>query len=849
MKLSRRNSVAWIGALLLSAGFLLWCDTMRVRRAERVTEIAQENVPPLSRTSPTGYAGGTRELIVPEHLASSYEWIAETQQMFAQHEWRVRSIDSENAPHGRAVHHASPYRWWLGAVAWADHAGSGRPIGLSVERAALFADPLLHLGLLVAAAAFVAWQFGAAASVVVSLGGVTLFPFAAGFLPTVPDDSSLALGLNVISVLLLLAGLRAAAAPAAGDGESEGNAARATLETSTETPVSHRGRRWFFVAGAIGGLGAWIDLALTVPLQVGVALGACVVAAISRRAAREAAKEMDGANAPLGALSWRAWAIGGALTSGFGYLVEYFPGHFTGWELRAIHPLYCLAWLGGGELLARGTEWMQRAKPRRRSRWFFGLLLGLAALAAVAALPLAMWKTKNGGFLAIDMPSFRLTKEADGVLAASLLEWLKRDGWSATTLSTLLVVLPILGALWIGLRRKSEFADRAAILFLAGPLLVGLGFAFFRLRWWQVVDALAFVQAALATRALLRSQRSLILRGAWLISLVIVAGFGVVRLLRMASAPPEKQLSFAEVEGLVERDLAHWLAQHSPKTAKPIVLAPPDITSSLNFYGSLRGLGTLSWENKDGLAVALHIAIASTRDEAEALIASRGVTHIVIPSWNRFFENYTRSTGRADEETFHGQLLHWQLPLWLRPIPYELPRITGFQEQSVVILKVVDEQDAPSAEARIAEYFVEMGQLERARETGETLRRFPGNLSALVARGQVAFALRDADAFPAVMEAITQRMAAHADRSLPWDRRVSLAVILARGQQMDLARAQIERCLAEIDEPRLRSLTTYGLFHLEYLRKTFGLELPRPELQPLIRELLPATRARETAGR
>ena len=95
--------------------------------------------------SPTGYAGKKRWLIIPERNANSFQWIADTQQMLAGKEWRIRHVDSDNAPFGRETHASSPYRWWLGMVAWCDHQFSGRSLGLSVNRATMLADPLLHL--------------------------------------------------------------------------------------------------------------------------------------------------------------------------------------------------------------------------------------------------------------------------------------------------------------------------------------------------------------------------------------------------------------------------------------------------------------------------------------------------------------------------------------------------------------------------------------------------------------------------------------------------------------------------------------------------------------------------------
>jgi hypothetical protein len=257
----------------------------------------------------------------------------------------------------------------------------------------------------------------------------------------------------------------------------------------------------------------------------------------------------------------------------------------------------------------------------------------------------------------------------------------------------------------------------------------------------------------------------------------------------------------------------------------------------------MRGLASLSWENKDGLSVALRIVISTSRDEALALLRRREVKYIVLPSWAPFFEEYTRSASVQVGELFLTGLHRWALPPWLRPIPYQLPKIAGFDQHSVVIFEVVDEQDEPVALSRMAEYFLEMDQLDRAQATAQALRRFPVDFGALVTRAQVEVALRNSAAFTALMDTVVKRLSAGGDRTLAWDRRVSLAVALARAQRMDLSRVQVERCLAEIDEARIRSLTTYSLFHLDYLRKGFALEIRDLRLQQLVAELLPAEQA------
>ena len=68
---------------------------------------------------------------------------------------------------------------------------------------------------------------------------------------------------------------------------------------------------------------------------------------------------------------------------------------------------------------------------------------------------------------------------------------------------------------------------------------------------------------------------------------------------------------------------------------------------------------------------------------------------------------------------------------------------------------------------------------------------------------------------------------------------MSLAVVLALGNRNDLARAQVERCLHEINADRIRSLTTGSLYHLLVLKKGYDLEFPDAGLRELALKLLP----------
>ena len=83
--------------------------------------------------------------------------------------------------------------------------------------------------------------------------------------------------------------------------------------------------------------------------------------------------------------TWFLWGLSGCLASIGFYLLEYFPSHM-GWRLEVNHPLYAVAWLGGGWILDQAAAW--RPPGRFPARGFGGFLRMLLALVACAA-PLA----------------------------------------------------------------------------------------------------------------------------------------------------------------------------------------------------------------------------------------------------------------------------------------------------------------------------------------------------------------------------------------------------------------------------------------------------------------------------
>ena len=379
--------------------------------------------------------------------------------------------------------------------------------------------------------------------------------------------------------------------------------------------------------------------------------------------------------------------------------------------------------------------------------------------------------------------------------------------------------------------------SRAAVAMTLGPVAVALGFACRLLNGWNGLDSvllalLVTVTAALAQRAKFLQQ------GAWAAFVTIMLLPGAILLFPRGDAAQNNALGQQEVEMMIERDLARWMAMHSAP-GEAVVLAPPDETISMYYYGGVRGVATLGWENRDGLGAAIRIVSATSADEAHELVARRGITHIVIPHWDGYMDVYARMGLGRIEGSFVNMLHHWELPAWLRPVPYLMPTIRGFEGESVVILQVVDPQGDATAAARLAEYFVEMNQLDRAEIAARALRRFPTDLGALAAAAQVENARGDAEGFARTVELLIPRLSDSPGRPLALDRRVSLAVVLALARHMDLARLQLQRCLVEIDERNLRSLSVGALYRLEVLCRADGETMADPQMQKLALELLP----------
>jgi hypothetical protein len=361
--------------------------------------------------------------------------------------WQLRWTTIDNAPAGREVHWSSAFAHLISAAGKARRQATGEPLPLATERMLAWFNLPLILAAVIVFSGLIAARFGAGAGMILALGMVGHPSFYLGFAPNYVDHhgllSAAALGVVLGAVLM-------------GGGWHGPNREEAGLLPPSITAA----RRGAILSAVSGGLGMWISAASIIPTIAIV--GVAAVASAWWIQPREDA-QLDGD-------LWRLWGRVGAAISAVSYLAEYAPQHL-GVRLEANHPLYALAWLGGGELIAALLE--RRAGKSRTPAWRTAL-----ATAAVAAAPatIAIWGDRV--FMLLD-PRESVIHHAIGEFAslAAAARMPDSDGW-AGFLPGLLLFAPGL----LVLRRR--LPDRRVIGFATIVVTLSFGLAAWQIRWW-----------------------------------------------------------------------------------------------------------------------------------------------------------------------------------------------------------------------------------------------------------------------------------------------------------------------------------------------------------------------------
>jgi hypothetical protein len=780
--------------------------------------------------SQTGYQWGQRRQILSP---DGYHWVMQTQRMLAEGVWRLREVDYDNHPYGREVHWSSGLHWWLGGLAWLWSNVAGCPLPIAVEEVAPYANPLLLVGLILILVPLVWRWFGRVSAGCVALGLATVAPFCELFALADPDHHGLVAACGLFTVLFLVVG---------GGGwvkrESDGGVAD---RENTGLRSYPQARRFFIASGVAGGAGLWLSSATQVPILIGIGLG--VVIGVWRFGRKEAQKNIPGLLSPE---LWRWWGVAGASASIFFYLLEYFPSHL-GFRLEVNHPLYAFAWLGGGEILARWSRLKAGggfATPGRDQAVAVGAVLG------VVLLPLVVLTTAEQTFWVSDRILWAL--HADYIMEfGSVFRQL-----GMVPLSRWLFIinpLPVLALAlcWHLFGRDLAGPWKARLLIALIPAALVLLLALYQVRWMGISCALWFVVLAAAVGLIVQggglANMSPRLKVALAVLALTVPTPWMVQLVHTGAAVLGGKHGFSELNLRLNdmRDLARWLRMREGGGREGVILAGPGVTTALIYHGGFKGVGTLYWENKDGLKSMIDIFSTSNDSVAKELIKQHGVTHVVVVSWDSFAAEASRLTlglrrnDAAPEDSFLARLSKGHgCPFWLRPVHYPELAPKPVKGDSVLVYEVVPEMSREEAALRYAQLLFERGeQVDAEKFLNLLVRHYTDYLPGWVALAQVQAGLNRVEAF----RASVRRIAALQSQAqgLALDDRIGLATVFAMAEDLESMRKHTRACLDSADEKALRRLSANLLLNFILLAQDTGEAPSRPALMRQATELLP----------
>ncbi len=810
----RSATALWIVTLLSVAAFVAW-DGLG-RSTHLLTMDASYGVtvdpPSVDASSPTGYAEGRRSLILPTGGADAAHWIMQTQWMLDEGASRIRQVDYDNAPDGRDVHWGSPFRWWLGLLSSIENTLSGRPMGIAVERAALWSGPVMLGLVLPGLMLLIHRRFSPMAALLTAIGSVAFFPFYIDFIPARADHHGIANLCGLFTLLFFLTGC----CP---------RSLTTDLKAGNESPSASQARRWFIASALVGGLGLWISTATQVPILIGTGLGLLAAGWAVRRTP---AKLVWMRHPELLAL----WGRVGGAASLAAYLLEYFPGNM-GLRLEVNHPLYAVAWIGAGELLRSAASALQ---PNARIQSQRPILRVSLALAAVSLLPVMVLTTGQWTFTVSDPFVWQLHSLHIAEFQ-SMAEMLRTQGLTWHSFGLLLTMLLLAPPLVLACRSDTSPQARALLLLALLPASLAWILGWYQVRWLGLAFALTVPLIAIHCRILEAVPRRGLHWRAALLGIVFVPG--VVSAVQRSHAA--REFSTADIRSLAERDIAHWLRMRSGDT-RVVVSAPPGVSTTMIYHGSLTGVGTLYWENAQGLKRSAALYGARSVEAARQIVREAGITHFVFLSWEGFEVAYAKlhrglpGSAPLPPDAFVARALGGSVP-WLRALPFRLPDHPSLEGDRVRIWEVTEEMTPAEQVIAAAGYALEMGMPEEGARLLPILNRYPNNLAANIMLAGIYSRQGNANGFATVFTRVLALLPQAT--SLSAEHHIQLVMVLAVAERLELGREQLQQAVGKIDETSLRRLTPGTLSDLLTLMQGFQAEFPDPALADLGDRLLP----------
>jgi tetratricopeptide (TPR) repeat protein len=380
---------------------------------------------------------------------------------------------------------------------------------------------------------------------------------------------------------------------------------------------------------------------------------------------------------------WRLWGRVGCAVALAAYLIEYAPSHFS-LRLEVNNPLYALAWLSGAEIVAMtGERWATgTASPLWRT---------ILSAAGLLAAPAAIVAGGSSAFVLLDSRLLGVHRHIAEFMSLRAAIQVMGERSMSRFVIDLVLLLPVL---LVFLRRE---VAQPLIVFASVVVVGAAALACWQFRWWMTASGpeLCLLLAAMAVVAGRWGQRA-----CWIVVVVLSAFFvqhASSRVLSMRANVEDGRVTASDAMQPIYRDAAVAIRKSQP-SGEVILLSSPNASTAIGYFGQFKTIGTLYWENLQGLAAASEILSSVTDEQAHTLIRARKITHIAVFSKDDFLEEYLEFDREQHpntrlEETFGYRILYGgKAPRWLRPIPFRLGAVAAESGLTVHLFQVVPEQ-------------------------------------------------------------------------------------------------------------------------------------------------------------
>jgi len=678
--------LSWCGF----AAILLACIGYVLFHAYLIDQVTQR----LCREMDGADAKPAEVLPVPllEIAFDGYVWNRHAEKLFQNGEWRVRFTDMDNAPEGREVHWNSGFAWYLRGLGEIYRHFTGDTLRNSIFRMSIWANPILLVLALGLFATLSARRFGPLCGSVLAIGMISTASFYEGFLPAYPDHH----GITAFALLGIIFGIAWA-----GAGWVQKPDGDAFLPPRSLKQAKHG----MIYSGISAAAALWISGFSAAVIALGIGIGAMLSVWLF---AKKAAAEGSDYHPEL----WKLWALVTAAVSLFFYLLEYFPNHI-GMRLEVNHPLYALAWLGGGWIIYEATLWIRGTQQRPTPfPWKKFILPFLACI----ILPSLILLGGSKFYTLRDEFQTGLLKNV-----AEVLPLLTRIQMGAITWKVAFGYFPlfVLAAVVLIFIPRMCSAAKGVFLLLICPILVVTCMQFSQVRWGMLNGptyiALAGILIPQVWRLLPKTTIFKTIGAFVLAAMIYLFSIDTVNGMLMPfwnqyTSKKNMQVGSGQLLALLHRDMAKSLLQNA--NGKPIVLlSSPNSSCLLATLGGFKTVGTLYWENTEGLKSAARMLNAQSDDEALAMLQKHGITHVSLMTWENFIGPYFQILypnpvpGKSLENSFGQRALFKKiLPQWARPIPYPKNFLTNALKQDVLMLEIVPDQTKDEAEFHLARF-------------------------------------------------------------------------------------------------------------------------------------------------